>query len=213
MPPRPDAPVAVAAPRLEAPRFASAWAALVYALATLSLAYPALVGRFLVSPHSDQFKAGYAFREFAAASLRAGQGFPEWNPYLFGGLPYIGGMHGDIFYPTFLLRMLLPTDLAMTWGMISHVFLAGLFAYWFLRALGVGFHGALIGGLAYCISGPIGGLVSPGHDGKIFVSALLPLSLWQLVLAIRRAVLSIRRRAGLTPSSNRRFDAPIGRGR
>ena len=176
----------VTAPPLDAPRFASAWAAFVYALATLSLAYPALSGAFLVSPHSDQFKAGYAFREFAGASLRAGQGFPEWNPYLFGGLPYIGGMHGDIFYPTFLLRMLLPTDVAMTWGMIIHVFLAGMFTYCFLRAYGVGFYGALIGGLAYCISGPIGALVSPGHDGKIFVSALLPLALWMLLLMIRR---------------------------
>ena len=107
---------------LPTPRFAGLWAAAVYALATLSLAYPALGGRFLVSPHSDQFVAGYAFREYAAASLRAGQGFPQWNPYLFGGMPYIAAMHGDIFYPTFVLRMLLPTDVAMTWGFIIHLF-------------------------------------------------------------------------------------------
>jgi hypothetical protein len=169
-----------------APRHGGWIAAAVYAVATLVLGYPALGGRFLVSVISDQFKAGYAFREFAAESLRSGQGFPQWNPYLFGGLPYVGGMHGDIFYPTFLLRMILPTDVAMTWGMIIHVFLAGLFTYFFLRAYGIGFYGALIGGLAYCISGPIGGLVAPGHDGKIFISALLPLALWMLVLMIRR---------------------------
>ena len=39
---------------LPAPRFAFGWASLVYALCTLSLAYPALAGQFLVSPHSDQ---------------------------------------------------------------------------------------------------------------------------------------------------------------
>ena len=43
-------------------------------------------------------------------------------------------MHGDIFYPTFLLRMVLPTDVAMTWGFIVHLFLAGLFTFGFLRA-------------------------------------------------------------------------------
>ncbi len=174
-----------AAHRLEAPRFADGWAALAFAIATLLLAYPALAGGFLVSPHSDQYIAGYAFREFAAASLRAGEGFPQWNSYLFGGMPYIAAMHGDIFYPTFLLRMLLPTDVAMTWGFIIHLFLAGYFTYAFLRAWGVGFYASVVGGLAYMLSGPIAGYASPGHDGKLFVSTLLPLTLWMLVRAIR----------------------------
>ena len=71
-------------------------------------------GAFLVNELSDQYIVGYAFREFAAQSLRAGEGFPLWNPYQFGGMPYVAAMHGDVFYPTFLLRMLLPTDVAMT---------------------------------------------------------------------------------------------------
>ena len=178
---------AAAAPpaSLPAPRFAGWWAALVYALATLTLAYPALTGAFLVNPRSDQYIAGYAFREFGAQTLRSGQGFPQWNPYLFGGLPYVAAMHGDIFYPTFLLRMLLPTDVAMTWTFIIHLFLAGFFTYCFLRSWGVGFYGSLIGGLAYMLSGPIAAYASPGHDGKLFVSALLPLALWMLVRLVR----------------------------
>jgi len=171
---------------LPAPRFAFGWAAIVYALATLSLAYPALAGRFLVNPHSDQYIAGYAFREFAASTLRATGHFPLWNPYLFGGMPYVAAMHGDIFYPTFLLRMIMPTDAAMTWGFIIHVFLSGLFAYGFLRAIGYGFYGSLVGGLAYMMSGQIASYVSPGHDGKLFVSALFPLALWMLYRGIRQ---------------------------
>lgn len=170
---------------LPAPRFASAWAALVYAVATLTLAYPALAGKFLVNPHSDQYIAGFAFRDFAAATLRATGHFPLWNPYLFGGMPYIAAMHGDIFYPTFLLRMIMPTDIAMTWGFIIHVFLAGFFTYVFLRGLGYGFFGSLVGGLAYMMSGQIASSVSPGHDGKLFVSALFPLGLWMLHRGIR----------------------------
>jgi hypothetical protein len=168
-----------------APRFALGWAALVYALSTLSLGYPALAGKFLVNPHSDQYIAGYAFREFAASTLRTTGHFPLWNPYLFGGMPYIAAMHGDIFYPTFLLRMIMPTDVAMTWGFIIHIFLAGLFTYVFLRGLGYGFYGALIGGLAYMMSGQIASSVSPGHDGKLFVSALFPLALLMLYRGIR----------------------------
>ena len=174
-----------AAPSSPAPRFATGWAALAYALATLTVAWPALLGKFLVNPHSDQYIAGYAFRDFAAQSLRAGQGIPEWNPYLFGGLPYIAAMHGDIFYPTALLRMILPTDVAMTWGFVIHLFLAGLFTYGFLRAWGLGFFPSLVGGMAYLLGGPVASYASPGHDGKLFVSALLPLALWLLVRGIR----------------------------
>jgi hypothetical protein len=170
---------------IAAPRFAAGWAALVYAVATLTFAWPAFAGRFLVAFRSDQFKAGYAFREFAAQSLRSGSGFPEWNAYLLGGMPYVAAMHGDIFYPTFLLRMIMPTDVAMTWGFIIHIFLSGFFTYGFLRAWGLGFYGSLLGGLAYMMSGPIAAYVSPGHDGKLFVSALFPLTLWMLVRLVR----------------------------
>lgn len=171
---------------LPAPRFAFGWASLVYAILTLSLAYPALGGKFLVSPHSDQYIAGYAFREFAASMLRATGHFPLWNPYIFGGMPYVAAMHGDIFYPTFLLRMMMPTDVAMTWGFAIHLFLAGLFSYGFFRAIGYGFYGSLTGGIAYMMGGQIASLVSPGHDGKLFVSALFPLSLWLLYLGFRK---------------------------
>lgn len=170
---------------LDFPRRGMLWASVTYAVATLSLAWPALAGQFLVNPRSDQYMAGYAFREFAAATLRETGGFPLWNPYLFGGMPYVAAMHGDIFYPTAFLRMLVGTDVGMTWGFVIHVFLAGLFTYGLLRALGLGFFGALIGGLAYMMSGNVAGLVSPGHDGKLFISALLPLALFFVVRGVR----------------------------
>jgi hypothetical protein len=173
-----------AAPRQWAPRFALGWASLAYAIAVMLLAYPALSGGFLVNPHSDQYIAGFAFREFAAEFMRTNGGFPQWNPFLYGGMPYIAAMHGDIFYPTFLLRLVMPTDVAMTWSFILHVFLAGLFTYVFLRACGVSFFGSLFGGLAYMIGGNVAGLVSPGHDGKIYVSALFPLALWLVLRGV-----------------------------
>lgn len=165
-------------PPFEPPR-AGLWATLAFAAAALFLGAPALTGQFLVNPNSDQYIAGYAFREFAASSIRSGHGMPLWNPYLFGGMPYVAAMHGDEFYPpSLLLRFLLPTDAAMTWGFILHVFLAGAFTYAFLRgALRLAFFPALVGGLAYMLGGNVAGLVSPGHDGKLFLAALLPLVL------------------------------------
>ncbi len=168
------------------PRLASLWAALVYATCTMSLAWPALVGRFLVNPNSDQFLAGYAFRAFAATFEKTHGTFPLWNPYLQGGMPFVAAMHGDIFYPTFLLRLMMPVDAAMSWGMILHFFLCGMATYWFLRvAARMSFAGALVGGVAYMMTGFVSSLVSAGHDGKLFVNALFPVLLLLLTWAVR----------------------------
>ena len=58
-------------------------------------------------------------------------GHPAMEPIPVRRLPYIAAMHGDIFYPTALLRLLLPADLGMTWGFMIHVFLCGCFTYGF----------------------------------------------------------------------------------
>ncbi|HLF11571.1 MAG TPA: hypothetical protein VJA26_10165, partial [Gammaproteobacteria bacterium] len=168
------------------PRHAAAWALLVYVLCMLTLGYPALTGGFLVTPISDQYIGGFPVRDFAAQSLKAGLGVPLWNPYIFGGMPYIAAMGvGDVFYPTQLLRMALPVDVGMTLGFMLHVVLAGFFTYTFCRALGLTFFASLIGGAAYMLSGPIAGLVSPGHDGKLFVATLTPLMLLLLIRGVR----------------------------
>jgi hypothetical protein len=161
------------------------WASLVFALATLTLSWPMLLGKTLFTGRSDIYTLGYAFRHFAEVSFKSGQGIPQWNPYLQGGLPYIGAMHGDIFYPTFLLRLLVGTAEGITLEFPIHLFLAGLFTFLFLRAWRVPFFAALVGGLAYMLSGSIAGYASPGHDGKLFVSTLLPLGLFMLTRGIR----------------------------
>jgi hypothetical protein len=137
------------------PRREGWWAALFYGVWVMALGFPALAGKFLAGEYSDQFIAGYAFREFGASYLKATGGFPQWNPYLFGGMPFVAAMHGDIFYPTFILRLLIPTDAAMTWSFILHLFLAGLFAFRFLRASGFSYHASLIGGAGYMMSGQL----------------------------------------------------------
>jgi hypothetical protein len=165
------------------PRLGVLWAALVYVVCTLALMYPAVGGQLLVSERSDQF-GGVAYREFAASVLRETGSFPHWNPYILGGLPMAAG-HGDIYYPMFLFRAILPVDDALNLSFGLHLVLAGLFAYCFLRSWSFQFFPSLIGGLAYMLSGQIASLVSPGHDGKLYVSALAPLMLWMITLGVR----------------------------
>ncbi|MEO7985459.1 MAG: hypothetical protein ABI766_02920 [Gemmatimonadales bacterium] len=158
-------------------------ATIVFVLAAATLCWPMLAGRFLLG--DDQYVAGYGFRLFGAEMFRQTGHIPEWNPYLFGGLPYIAAMHGDIFYPTAWLRWILPVDTAMNIGFFSHIVLAGVTMYAFLRALRLSWTAALVGGLAYELTGIVASLVRPGHDGKLFVSALAPLMLLALLRAIR----------------------------
>jgi hypothetical protein len=160
-------------------------AALVYGVCVIALGYPALTGQFLVNPNSDMFNTGYAYRVFGTEALRATGDFAQWNAYILGGIPYIAAQHGDIFYPTFLLRLILPVDVAITWSFLLHLLLAGLFTFGFVRALGFTFWPALLAGVAYMMSGQVASLVSPGHDGKMYVSALAPLLLWMIVRAVR----------------------------
>ena len=167
------------------PRNAWLVALLTCVAGTMLLAYPALSGQFLVNIYSDQYIAGYSFREFGAQVLRATGSYALWNPYLFGGMPYVGAMHGDIFYPTSWMRMIMPTDVAMTWGMILHYMLGGFACYVFLRALGLRFFGALVGAMAYMLSGWNASYVNPGHDGKIFVGAMLPLAMLCVLRGVR----------------------------
>ena len=131
------------------------------------------------------FIAGYSFRLFGAEEFKATGSIPQWNPFLFGGLPFIAAMHGDIFYPTAWLRLLFPVDLAITWGMAVHFVLAGWLTYGFARALRLSWTSAVVAGVCYELSGIVASQMSPGHDGKLFVSALTPLAFWVLLRAFR----------------------------
>ncbi len=147
---------------------------------------PMFSGHFLGGYTSDQTWAGLPFRNFWTDEFRRTGSIPLWNPFMFGGLPFVGAMHGDIFYPTSFLRLFLRTDQALNATFAIHLLLAGLFTYTFLRTLGTTWTAAVVGGLAYQLSGIVASMVSPGHDGKMIVSALLPLLLTGLLLGIRK---------------------------
>ena len=164
-------------PTLVATGLFSLWAAL--------LSLPMLQGKWLASPWSDQYAAGYAFRAWGAEWWHRLGHVPLWNPELFGGLPFVAAGHGDIFYPTSFLRLVLPVETVVNLNFVLHYILAGLFTYWLLRRLHVSWTGAVIGGLAYELSGLIASYPSPGHDGKLFASAALPLAFLALVIALR----------------------------
>src|SRR5207247_282475 len=127
---------------------------------------------------------GFAWPTWSAEWFRRLGHLPLWDTEVFGGLPLAAG-HGNVFYPTWLLRFVIPVTTAGNLSFFVHYILAGLFTYLLLRRLRVSWTGSVIGGLAYELSGLIASYPSPGHDGKLFASTALPLVFLALVLALR----------------------------
>lgn len=152
-------------------------------IAILSL--PMWAGKYLAGVHSDQFAGGYALRWWTAHQVATTHHVPLWNPYVFMGYPSAAGS-GDLFYPLSLLRLVLPSAIAIDLEFALSYVLAGFALYLLLRLLGFSWTAAVTGGTAYQLSGVVVSLVSPGHDGKLFVTSLLPVMLIGLVLGIRR---------------------------
>jgi hypothetical protein len=164
-------------PTLVATGFFTLWVAI--------LSLPMLAGQWLANPRSDQYAAGYAFRAWGAEWWKRFGHVPLWEPELLGGMPFVGASHGDIFYPTSFLRLLLPVATVVNLNFVMHFIAAGLFTYLLLRRFRLSWAGAVAGGLAYELTGLMASYPSPGHDGKLFASTALPLALLALVLALR----------------------------
>jgi len=166
-----------ARPNLAAFGFLCLWVAI--------LSLPMWTGHYLAGPFSDQYSTGWAIRHWGAEQWRATGHIPLWDPERLSGVVVVAGF-GDLFYPTAWLRLVLPTTIAIDLAFVVHYVLAGFFLYLLLRLLRTSWLGAVVGGTAYQLSGLVISYASPGHDGKLFVTALFPLMLIGLVLGIRR---------------------------
>lgn len=74
----------------------------------------------------------YFFREFFNHFFRSGI-FPWWNPYLFGGQPYIADPMVNIWYPVNWLFIVLPLNVAYAWHIALHILWACLGIFFLLQ--------------------------------------------------------------------------------
>src|SRR3712207_5016165 len=89
---------------------------------------------------------------WVADQLKSGN-LPLWMPLIFGGYPiFADGELGVLYPPNLLLLTLVPTKLWLTAVRALHLFLAGAFMLGFLRVLGVGRWGALVGGVVFAFA-------------------------------------------------------------
>lgn len=149
------------------------WVVLGLSILVLLLFLNTLTRGHLISG-SDQLIAGYMFKSFAQEAVRITGQFPLWNPYIFGGLPYVDAMHGDVFYYTMLLRFIFPVGTVMALVFILQIIAAGSGMFLFLGEIKIKKPVALAGALAFMFTGVIVSFVSAGHDSKVVIASLLP---------------------------------------
>lgn len=163
----------------------------VYYGITIAILTLILFGEFVFSNlmlfGSDTLQAGVFFRNFFVEYFKATGDVPQWNPYIFGGMPFVDAFHGDIFYPiSFVFKMIFPLTRALGWVLVFHVFLAGITMYLCARAFKLGKLASSMAGLFFMFAPYLVSLVAPGHDGKMFVTALFPLTIMFLERGMER---------------------------
>lgn len=113
---------------------------------------------------------------FAAREIREGR-LPLWNPYAFAGVPFFAHPHSAILFPLTALAYVLPLTTALTLAAALKLAAAGVAMYWFLRTLSLARAGALVGALAFQLSGPmVGWLLWPFSSTMIFLPLLFGLA-------------------------------------
>ena len=129
---------------------------------------------------NDTLSLGYVARAFYAESLKQMGAFPLWNPRLLGGTPFLEALSGgdSLYPPSALLLLLMEPYRALGWKLVLHILAAGFFMFGWARTLGVSRPAAMVAGVGYMLAPFLVTLVHPGHDGKLFVTALTPLMFW-----------------------------------
>ncbi len=150
-------------------------------LAVMLVGVVVLFNKFIFSDlmlyGSDTISAGIFFRHFYVDFVHTYGSVPVWNPYIFGGLPFVDAFHGDIFYPLSVLKFVGDFYRMLGMNLVIHIFLSGIFMYFTARQFRLGRVASTASALGYMFSGLLVSLVAPGHDGKIFVVTLFPLTM------------------------------------
>ena len=115
---------------------------------------------------------------------------PVWNPYTYGGHPFLADVQAAVYYPVSSLLLLLTLPVADPgWRLyilhldaVLHTWLGGLFLYWLGRDLTRNTWAGLAGGVAFALSGYLTGY-APLQLAVLRTAIWLPLLWWGLAHA------------------------------
>lgn len=130
--------------------------------------------RVLGSQTTDMLLQFVAWRDFGFRELANGN-YALWNPHIYGGAPYAGGMQAALLYPINWLFMVLPLPQAMNWTIALNVWLIGSFM--FLWAVRRGLHpvASLVAGALLMFCAPHFLHIHAGHVTNLPAMTWAPL--------------------------------------
>lgn len=134
---------------------------------------------------SDYLLGGYASREWLSFWLKKLY-LPLWYPSERLGYPLLEEFWMDIFTPTGLLRLFLPTHIHFNLSFFIYSTLAGFGTYLFLRELNIKPLFVFVAGVFYLFSGALITNTSAGHLNRLVSSSLLPYVLLFLLLGVNK---------------------------
>src|SRR5438876_3078158 len=130
--------------------------------------------RVLGHPGSDMFLQYFAWREFGFRELAKGN-LALWNPHIFSGAPYFGGMQGALLYPPNWLFLVLPTPVAINWSVALHVFAIGAFMFFWMKQRGLSAPASFFAGTLVMFCGAFFPHVFAGHLPQLSAMTWSPL--------------------------------------
>jgi hypothetical protein len=150
--------------------------ALLFALA-LAIFADLLFGggpRVLGHSASDLFLQYYAWRDFGFRELAKGN-LALWNPHIFSGAPYLGGMQGAQLYPPNWIFLILPLPVAINWSIALHVFAVAAFMFLWMKQRGLTASASFLAGTLVMFSGAFFGHIFAGHLPQLCTMSWAPL--------------------------------------
>lgn len=149
--------------------------ALLFLLAVASLGGALFSSETVISDRSTDtasqflYSRAFGFEELAKGNLAL------WNPYNYGGAPFLGDFQSALLYLPNILFLILPLATAINWSFVFHVFLlgAGMYAWAFHRGLRP--MSAFVAGVAAMFSGTFFLHIYAGHLTNISGMPWVPL--------------------------------------
>ncbi|MFO7654719.1 MAG: hypothetical protein R6X25_12980 [Candidatus Krumholzibacteriia bacterium] len=154
-------------------------------LLILAMLYPGPMFRGEIFASADAASAG-AFQAIGDEAV-AQRDYPQWNPYIFGGMPTFGSLSYPRFvYPPSVLVDFLQGTLGFppaTW-LLAHLLLGGLGVAYLLGKWNVPLAGQLLGAAAFILMPRVTAWAVHGHGTKLITAMYWPWVLawaWQIL--------------------------------
>ncbi len=129
---------------------------------TVIFCAPFLFSNGIVANFGDIYQYAAPFRHFAKENLQTGT-LPLWNPYIFGGTPFLASPQSALFYPLSFLFYFLPLNTAFNFFTAFHLFLNALGMLLLLRSFKYSNTTCLWGSLVWGFSSFFLSKIAAGH--------------------------------------------------